>query len=395
MIDKYESKSRITGIGMSQVGRRLNRNPIGLAVDACLAALADAGIDRKDVDGLSCHMGPLSSDGYSGAGIQDVEDVLRVHPVWYNSGHEMWGHGGALSNAALAIAAGLCRHVLVFRCTWESTAQARARADMGPEPAPPWVEGPSQWQLPFGAFSAANWIAMYADRHFHKYGTTREQLGQIAVNARANAALNPNAVYRDPITLDDYLSARMITTPFGLYDCDVPCDGAIAMVLSAADAARDTRRPNPIRIESMGGRIVERWSWDQGTIDHEPLLKGAAEAMWARTDLKPADVDVAQLYDGFTFNCLSWLETLGFCPMGEGGRFIEGGTRIARNGELPLNTGGGQLSGGRLQGFGFLHEACVQLWGEGGERQVANNPEVAVVSTGGGAPGGAILLTQG
>lgn len=391
MIEKYENKSRITGIGLSQVGRRLNRNPVGLAVDACLAALADAGLERKDIDGLSTHMGPMSSDGYSGAGIQNVEEVLRVHPVWYNAGPEMWGHGGALSTAALAIAAGLCRHVLVFRSTWESTARARARTDI----APPWIDGPGQWQVPFGAFSAANWIAMYADLHFHKYGTTREQLGQIAVNARANAVLNPHAVYREPITLDDYMSARIISTPFGLYDCDVPCDGAVAIVLSAADAARDTRRPNPIRIESMGGRIVERWSWDQDTIDHEPLMKGAAEAMWARTDLKPADVDVAQLYDGFTFNCLSWLETLGFCPIGEGGRFVEGGTRIARDGELPLNTGGGQLSGGRLQGFGFLHEACVQLWGEGGARQVPGNPQVAITSSGGGAPGGAILLTQG
>jgi acetyl-CoA acetyltransferase len=144
----------------------------------------------------------------------------------------------------------------------------------------------------------------------------------------------------------------------------------------------------------MGCQTTERWSWDQGTIDHEPLLKGASEAMWARTDLKPGDVDVAELYDGFTFNCLSWLEIMGFCPIGEGGRFVEGGARIARDGELPLNTQGGQLSGGRLQGMSFLHEACIQLWGEGGERQVPKQPQVAAVTTGGGAPGGAILLTR-
>ncbi|MBB3860968.1 acetyl-CoA acetyltransferase [Novosphingobium hassiacum] len=394
-MDKFESRSRITGIGMSQVGRRLGVDPVGLAIDACIAALADAGLTRRDIDGLACHMGPVSSDGYSGAGIIDVEEVLRIHPRWFVSGHEMAGHSGPLLQAALAIAAGLCRHVLIFRCTWETTALARARSDRDPAPQAPWVEGDHQWRLPFGAFSPANWIALYADRHFNKYGTTREQLGAIALNARANAALNAYAVYKDPLTMDDYLSARMISTPLGLYDCDVPCDGAVAMVLSAADAARDTRRPNPIRIEAMGGQTTERWSWDQDTIDHEPLMKGAASSMWARTDLKPADVAMAQIYDGFTFNCLSWIETLGFCPTGEGGRFVEGGTRIALDGELPINTHGGQLSAGRLQGYGFLHEACVQLWGEAGDRQVPGDPQVSVVTTGGGAPGGAILLTQG
>jgi len=117
--------------------------------------------------------------------------------------------------------------------------------------------------------------------------------------------------------------------------------------------------------------------------------------LWERTDLEPSDVDVAELYDGFSFNALSWLERLGFCPMGEGGRFLEGGARIARDGELPLNTDGGQLSAGRLHGYGFLHEACVQLRGDAGPRQVAGNPEVAIATSGGGMPGSAMLLTRG
>jgi acetyl-CoA acetyltransferase len=283
--------------------------------------------------------------------------------------------------------------VLCFRSTWESTAAAIARTPAGGGETT--IEGDNQWRLPFGAYSAGNWIGMLATRHFRDYGTTREQLGAIALNARRNAELNPNAVYRDPLTMDDYLGARMITTPFGLYDCDVPCDGAVAVVLSRVDTAADTRRKDPIRLEAYGGQTTERWSWDQGTLHHEPMLKGAADEMWSRTDLKPADVDVAELYDGFTFNCLSWIEMLGFCKVGEGGAFVEGGQRIARDGELPLNTHGGQLSGGRLQGFSFLHEACVQLWGEGGARQVPGDPQVAVVSTGGGTPGGAMLLTRG
>jgi acetyl-CoA acetyltransferase len=392
-MEKFENRVRITGIGLSQVGRRLMRDPVGLAIEACVAALADAGLDRKQIDGLSSHPGPRTSNGYSGAGIRDVEEVLRVNPKWFNSGHEFAGHAGAVQMAALALAGGLCRHVLCFRSTWESTAAAIARTPAGGGETT--IEGDNQWRLPFGAYSAGNWIGMLATRHFRDYGTTREQLGAIALNARRNAELNPNAVYRDPLTMDDYLGARMITTPFGLYDCDVPCDGAVAVVLSRVDTAADTRRKDPIRLEAYGGQTTERWSWDQGTLHHEPMLKGAADEMWSRTDLKPADVDVAELYDGFTFNCLSWIEMLGFCKVGEGGAFVEGGQRIARDGELPLNTHGGQLSGGRLQGFSFLHEACVQLWGEGGARQVPGDPQVAVVSTGGGTPGGAMLLTRG
>jgi len=393
-MEKFENRVRITGIGISQIGRRLDRNPVGLAVDACLAAIQDAGLERQDIDGLSAHPGPLSLDGRSGAGVLNVEEVLRVHPRWFNSGFEFPGHTGAVLQASLAVAAGLARHVLVYRCTWEATAQMRARTGWGVAPSPE-IADDFQWLIPFGAFSAANWIALYATEHMRKYGTTREQLGAIALNARANAALNPYAVYRDPLTMDDYLSARLISTPFGLYDCDVPCDGAVALVVSSAEAARDTRRATPVRIEAFGTQTTERWSYDNGALDQLSLIRGAATSLWKRTDLKPADVDVAQIYDGFTFNCLSWLELLGFCPEGEGGRFLEDGKRIARNGELPVNTHGGQLSGGRLQGFSFLHEACVQLWGEGGARQVKGAPEVAVVTTGGLAPGGAILLTRG
>lgn len=396
MIDKFERKVCISGIGMSQVGRRLMRDPMSLVMEACLDAIQDAGLARGDIDGLASHPGEgHDAGGYSGPGVVAVENILRIHPRWFSSGAEVPGHSGAVVAAMLAVAAGLCRHVLVFRSTWESTYQALERSGrMPPAKGALSIDGPMQWLIPFGAFSAANWIANCASRHFHQYGTTREQLGQIALNARRNAGLNPKAIYREPMSMQDYLDARMITTPFGLYDCDTPCDGAVALVVSHIDTRRDLRRPEPVCFEAVGCRITEVPSWDQGTITHEPLVEGAARSLWERTDLKPVDVDVAELYDGFTFNCLSWIEMLGFCPVGEGGRFLEGGRRIALDGELPLNTHGGQLSAGRLHGFGFLHEACVQLWGEGGARQVPGNPQVAAVSTGGGAPGGAFLLTR-
>jgi acetyl-CoA acetyltransferase len=179
----------------------------------------------------------------------------------------------------LAVAAGLCRHVLCFRTVWESTSAALERAAMA---AGHGGGGPSriggdmmQWRAPFGAMSAANWIGMNASLHFHRYGTTREALGRIALNARANAARNPAAVYRDPLTMDDYLSARMITTPFGLYDCDVPCDGSVAIVVSARDAA-DGLRHRPVLVDAVGTQIIERWSWDQDTLSHEPMVMGPA-----------------------------------------------------------------------------------------------------------------------
>jgi acetyl-CoA acetyltransferase len=235
---------------------------------------------------------------------------------------------------------------------------------------------------------------MYAQAHMHRYGTTTEQMAQIALNARRNAEVNPRAIYRTPMTMDDYMAARMITTPLRLFDCDVPCDGATAVVVSRADAAGGLRK-TPINVEAVGTALRDRPSWDQLRDLTRLPASDAAEQLWTRTDLTPADVQIAELYDGFSILTMLWLEALGLCPVGESGPFIEGGTRIAREGQLPVNTHGGQLSGGRLHGYGFLHEACVQLWGEGGERQVDGSPEVAAVAAGGGNTCGCLLLTKG
>jgi acetyl-CoA acetyltransferase/uncharacterized OB-fold protein len=392
--DKFEDRVAITGIGMSDVGRRLMRNPLGLTLDACLEAIADAGLTPADIDGLTTWPGAVpgaSASGISEGGITPVLNALGVRPTWHQSGMETPGHAGAVINAMLAVASGLCRHVLCFRTVWEATATELMRSGTLRPPGGGRVDGDFQWRIPFGAASASNWIALCASQYFHRFGAGREMLGWVAVNARANAARNPAAIYRDPLTIDDYLDARMISTPLGLYDCDVPCDGAIALVVSAADAAADA--PRAVRVEAVGTQVTERLSWDQGTITHEPMVFGPAAHLWSRTDLTPADVDVAEIYDGFTFNCVSWLEGLGFCELGEASDFLAGGTEIALDGPLPLNTHGGQLSAGRTQGFGFLHEGVVQLRGDGGERQVAG-AEVAVVTTGGGLPGGALLLTR-
>jgi acetyl-CoA acetyltransferase/uncharacterized OB-fold protein len=384
--EKFEDHSAITGIGASRLGRRLMVPPLALTIEACEAAVADAGLTLDDIDGLSTYPG-LDVAGMGEGGITALEGALGLRPTWINGGMDTFGPGGSVIAAMMAVATGMVRHVLCFRTLWEATFGQLVKEG---KLAPPMGGRTTSWQHPYGATSAAHTLAQNAGRHFHRYGTTRETLGWIALNQRANAALNPTAIYRDPLTMEDYLSARTITTPFGLYDCDVPCDGAVAVIVSAVDAARDLAKP-PIRIEAVGTQIIERTDWDQTTMTHEPQVLGQSAHLWSRTSLRPSDVDVAELYDGFTFNCLSWIEALGFCGIGEAKDFLDGGHNIARDGVLPLNTHGGQLSHGRTHGMGLIHEAVSQLRGEAGDRQVAN-ARVAVASSGGLTPSGVLLL---
>jgi len=386
--EKFEDKVAITGIGASEIGRRLMRPALSLTVEACERAVADAGLTLADIDGLSSYPGGGSFGGFGEGGVTALEAALGIRPTWYNGGIETFGPGGSLVAAMLAVAGGLARHVLCFRTLWEATLAEQLR--QGALTVPGAGGGLGGWMQPFGATSAAHTLAMNAQRHFHRYGTTRETLGWIALNQRANAALNPTAIYRSPMTMDDYLQARPITTPFGLYDCDVPCDASIAVIVSSVEAACDLAKP-PVLVEAVGTQILERIEWDQSTLTHEPQVLGPAAHLWTRTSLRPSDVDVAELYDGFTMNCLSWIEALGFCGIGEAKDFLDGGKNIARDGILPLNTHGGQLSHGRTHGLGLVHEAVVQLRGEAGDRQV-KDARVAAVSSGGLTPGGALLL---
>jgi acetyl-CoA acetyltransferase len=387
----------ISGAGQSEIGRRLGRDPLELTLDACLAAIADAGLTRDDIDGLSTYPGPMSTPpGFSGAGAYDVIDALRLDVNWYDSGLETSGQLGSVIKACMAVGAGMCDHVLCFRSVWEGSAQGdqgRSAVTTGGSGGSFKASGFMEWTLPFSAPSASIWIAQFAQAHFHKYGTTKEQLAWIALNGRRNAELNPNAIYRTPMTMDDYMGSRIITTPFSLFDCDVPCDGATAVIVSRADRAAGLRHP-PLRVETMGAALHGRPSWDQFDDLTTMANRDAGAQLWSRTDLKPSDAQMLQAYDGFSFLTMSWIEALRFCEVGESGPFIDGGARIARDGVLPLNTHGGQLSAGRLHGYGFLHEAAVQMWGEAGDRQIATPPEVGVVAAGGGNTCGCLLLVR-
>ncbi|WP_221410300.1 thiolase family protein [Paraburkholderia dinghuensis] len=390
----FEKHVAITGIGQSEIGRPSSRTAIRLSVDAALEAIADAGLERSDIDGIASWPGDNNNGNpFSPVGPNALMNVLGLNVNWYGAGYEGPGPLTGIINGAMAIATGLCKHVLVFRTITEAsarlaskTASALTNKTIGRDSSHFW-----QWYTPFNVISAVNLMALYAQRHFHDYGTTAEQLAQIAITCRNNAADNPKALFRTPITTDDYFASRMISTPLRMFDCDVHCDASTAIVLSRVDLAREG--PNaPIRLEAIGSALHQPWSWDQISLT-EMACFDVGRMMWSRTDLKPKDVGAAQLYDGFSILTMLWMEGLGLCPRGESGAFVEGGHRIARNGQIPINTNGGQLSGGRTHGLGYVHEACTQLWGRAGERQVAPH-EVAVAAAGGGPLGGALLLVK-
>jgi acetyl-CoA acetyltransferase len=391
-----EKQVCIVGIGQSAVGRPSPYSALRLTVDSCRQAIADAGLTAAQIDGLVTYPGASGDpSGIAPVGTTDAMFALGIDPTWVCSTTEGHNHMGAIVAAIEAIASGLCRHVLVFRTVAQASARDMKRHASvlgGGSEAGTTVRGGFHWSLPFNAYSPANLFALYAQAYLHKYDATQEQLGAVAVNGRCWAAHNPNAIYRTPITIDDYMSSRIVSSPLRVLDCDTHIDGSTAILLSHRNAAYDLKS-EPIEIESMG---ISLGGIGVGVHlgDFTALRSDKAGAMlWSRTDLKPADVDLAQIYDGFSIHTLMWLESLGLCGRGEAAAFVADGKRIGLGGDLPLNTSGGQLSAGRFHGFGHTHEACLQLWGRAGERQV-KNARVCVVSNG-GFGFGALLLRRG
>jgi acetyl-CoA acetyltransferase len=389
-----EKTTAITGVGQSQLGRKLGRTGLDLTIEATLRALDDAGLDIHDMDGICCWPGRHNvTPGMAPVGCMDVKEALGLSLNWYFGGPEGPAQMSSLMMGVMAVATGQARHVLCFRTLTESSSQTAGRRASVQSSSSGRISGPYSYLTPFKAPSAAIWLSMVAQRRMHEFGLTREQMGQIALNGRRNAALNPEAIMRAPMSLDDYLAARMISEPLCLFDCDIPMDGAIAVIVSHSDAAKDLRQP-PLRIEAMSATLSGRASWDQYEDLTGMAANDAGSALWKRTDLRPKDVDVAQLYDGFSILAMCWLEALGFCGRGESGAFVEGGERIARDGLVPLNTHGGQLSAGRMHGFGLIREAVLQLRGQAGDRQIVAQPKVAAVANGGGPLASCMLLVR-
>ena len=396
----FEKDAIISGVGISRIGRRTGIPGLELTLEAARLAIADAGLEAADIDGIAT-LGDTPR--------QQVIEALSLDAENRSRGFDTAGLYSPLMSAFLAVSEGRSRHVLVYRTvamlggsvinsSAELPSEPNALTSPPTEPRQPGLRrrvganGDVSELLAAHAYSASNWVAMHCRKHMDLYGTTKEQLGWLAINSRRNAALNPLAAYQDPITMDDYLGARPISSPLGLYDCDVPVDGSIAVVVSHRDHAAACPNP-PVSVEAIGGTYGAGGWFHREDFPKMASVEAAAQ-MWSRTDLTPGDLDVAELYDGFTFLTFAWLEALGICGDGEAGPFVEGATRIAMDGELPLNTYGGQLSAGRMHGYWVLHEACLQLRGQAGKRQLQRSPETAVVTAGGGPIAGCMLLTR-
>jgi acetyl-CoA acetyltransferase len=393
----FEKDAIISGIGISRIGRRTGIPGFELTMEAVRTAIDDAGLAATDIDGIAT-LGDTPA--------AEVNAALGIEASDSGTGFSTGGLMNPVISACRAVSEGHARHVIIYRTIQMLGGTVLAKQDEN-APAPPMAK---MFDTPEGetppvvgpmddvgdlvaaqGYSAANWLALHCRRHMELYGTTKEQLGWLAINSRRNAALNPRAVFRDPITMADYLGARPVSTPFGLLDCDIPIDGSVALVVSAADYAKDCPH-RAVKVEAVGGSNGEG-GWFHRADYPKMASADAAAQMWSRTDLTPADLNLAELYDGFTFLTFAWLEALGICGDGEAGPFVEGAERIALDGALPLNTYGGQLSAGRMHGYWLLHEACLQLRGEAGERQVGERPEVAVAAVGGGPIAGCLLLT--
>jgi acetyl-CoA acetyltransferase len=372
----------VVGVGFSHAGRRLPLSDDELVRQAITAAMADAGMTKADIDGIST----------MGGNAMNMGQLLGILPLNYFYTSSLLGPA-FVEPAIMAIssvAAGLahtCVAVRLIRQQGGANAGPRGEAPPGPMR----VGGDMQFSAPFGAGAAGATIgAFQMQRHMQQYGTTYEQFAANAVTARYHASLHPEAIFRDRITVQDYLDSRFISEPLRLLDCDYPVDSAAAVIFTTSDRAADWQH-RPVLVESYALSAIR--DFDMSLIDDFTWNSPAhcASALWSRTDLKPSDVDTAQLYDGFSIITFEWLEALGFCGRGEAGPFIEEGhTRLG--GSLPLNTDGGACNFGRRHGANFCVEAVRQLRGEAGDRQVPG-AEVAVWTNAVGCFAGAVLLT--
>ncbi|MFD8235021.1 acetyl-CoA acetyltransferase [Streptomyces sp. NPDC059696] len=384
-------KVAVVGVALSDCGRVDDATPYALHAQAARRALADAGLDRSVIDGFaSAGLGTLAP--------VEVAEYLGLRPTWVDStsvGGSTWEVMAA--HAADAIAAGHARAVLLV---YGSTARADVRAGRRTGTLSFGTRGPLQFEVPYGHTLIAKY-AMAARRHMIEYGTAIEQLAQVAVQARANAALNPEAMFRTPVTVDEVLAGPMIADPFTKLHCCVRSDGGAAVLLVAQEYVRDCRT-SPVWVLGSGESVshAAMSEWPDFTVTPAAV---SGRLAFERAGVRPSEIDFAEIYDAFTYMTLVTLEDLGFCAKGEGGAFVEKGRLRVEGGELPVNTDGGGLSAQHpgMRGLFLLVEAVRQLRGECGERQVrragGSLPRLAVASGTGGwfCSSGTVVLGAG
>ena len=365
----------IVGVDESdEIGICEGKNALTLHAEAARNALRDAGIEKSEVDGIST----------SGPSVMHLAEYLGIRPDYLDS----TSVGGSsfviqVEHAAAAIAAGVCSVVLITHGEMGYSAR-RGRAQRGGGPGRFMdTESPMmQYEAPYGVGGPPSVYSMAATRHMHEYGTTHEQLAEIAVATRKWAQLNPKAFMRDPLTIDDVLSSRWIAYPFHILDCCLVTDAGGACVVVGADKARELPK-EPVWLLGSGEAQTHQSMVNSPDLTQTPARYSGANA-FKMAGMTPKDIDVVEVYDSFTYTALVTIEELGFCEKGEGGPFLSN-QRTAPGGDFPMNTNGGGLSYTHpgMYGMFLIIEAVRQLRGECGERQVANARTALVNGTGG------------
>lgn len=369
-------KAAIVGVDESdEIGIVPDKSALRLHAEAARNALADAGIAASEVDGLF-------TAGIGGMATVQLGEYLGIRPRFTDS----TSTGGSsfvihVEHAAAAIAAGLCEVALITHGqlghSWR-----RRRGRGGPAWALDGDLPMAQFEIPFGVGAAPSTYALACMRHMHEFGTTHEQLAEIAVATRKWAQLNPKAMMRDPLTIDDVLSSRWIAYPFHIYDCCLVTDAGGAAVVVSPERARSCRK-KPVWLLGCGESHTHQSILNMPDLTQTPARYSGKQA-FEMAGVRHEDIDVVEVYDSFTYTVLVTLEELGFCEKGEGGAFVSG-QRTAPGGEFPLNTNGGGLSYTHpgMYGIFLIIEAVRQLRGECGERQVPNARLALVNGTGG------------
>jgi acetyl-CoA acetyltransferase len=372
------NEAAIVGIGESACGKVPGQSALQLQTAAARAALEDAGLQWSDIDGLITT--PVRVEAWNmPCGV--VASHMGLRPA-YLSTLDLAGASGAamIHHAAMAISTGQCETVLCVAGQNLLTHQSRSSAVqvMAESGA-----AHSQFEVPYGPLVASNY-ALIAQRHMHEYGTTVEQMAEVAVTLRHHASLNPNAHMQKPLSIREVLDSPMITSPLKRFDCALVSDGAAAAIVTRMGRARDLKS-TPIKLLGQGYGLSHSYVGDALQLPLSGAVDSGKKA-FQMSGVRPEDIDVAQLYDCFTITVIIELEDLGFCKKGEGGAFVQGG-RIGLKGALPVTTHGGLLSAVHPGlGGGFFHviEAVRQLRGSAGERQVAD-AKLALVHGNGGS----------
>ena len=375
----YQAKSAIVGLGLSEIGKVYGRTTTSFALEAIDRALEDCGLHKEQLDGLLMQSG-ISQPGI-GLQLQNVGGFKNLRLV--NHMNAMGATPASMVQyATMAIQNGMASAVAcVFADAPMSDPGARSSAGMNAARNRQPPSGFASLDLHYGPMNPNAGYAMAARRHMALYGTTSEQLGAIAVSTRAWAVNNPIAQLRTPITVEDHQNSRWIAEPFHLLDCCLISNGAVAVIVTGTERARDLKS-KPAYVLAMAQGYPGNSRRTGETHDYMTGAAIARDTLYGQIGITAQDIDICELYDCYTYTTLVTLEDYGFCEKGEGGPFVEDG-KLGPGGSLPTNTGGGELSSFYLWGMTPLSEGVIQARGSGGERQVEKHDLVLVTGNGG------------